>query len=137
MSMTMLRYPTMRDRLDAWSLPLIGFGGSCIIWLGAQSMNGYGKVSVRKGKPWPSWRMAHKIAWELKHGRPVKPEYQLDHTCETRLCINPDHCDEVTTGEHAARGAERRRCRAERGEIEVVEFSAAEDAEFDRIIGGG
>lgn len=55
----------------------------CIIWLGSDSGNGYGRISV-KGKT----RATHIVAYELTTGRKVPKGMVLDHKCGNRLCFN-------------------------------------------------
>jgi hypothetical protein len=39
--------------------------------------------------------MAHRYAWEQFFGEP--PTLELDHLCRTKSCVNPWHCEDVTT----------------------------------------
>lgn len=78
-------------RLEANSV-LIPFCG-CRIWMGALNESGYGVLGVgRTGVV-----RAHRLAYELRHGKPAKrPGYHgtvLRHRCDTPSCINPDHLD--------------------------------------------
>ena len=57
--------------------------GGCMLWQGADSGNGYGRISVG-GKT----RATHIVAYELFVG-PVPRGMVLDHTCRNRLCFNP------------------------------------------------
>lgn len=70
----------------------------CLIWTGARTrkVDGYGQISVDGHR-----EVAHRVAFELEHGRPVKENHQLHHTCGNRLCVEPSHLVEVTTEEHA------------------------------------
>jgi hypothetical protein len=58
----------------------------CWEWPGADSGNGYGRISV-DGKT----RATHIVAYELFTGERVPDDCVLDHTCRNRACFNPRH----------------------------------------------
>lgn len=58
--------------------------GACLVWTGKRYRNGYG--SLMHGK---RYRLAHRIAWELTHGR--EPDGVVMHTCDTPECVEPSH----------------------------------------------
>ena len=58
----------------------------CWEWPGADSGNGYGRISV-DGKT----RATHIVAYELFTGTRVPDGMVLDHTCRNRACFNPGH----------------------------------------------
>jgi HNH endonuclease len=62
----------------------------CWIWQRSTSLNGYGQV-------WHEGRLqrAHRVFHQLYVG-PIPDGLQIDHTCENKLCVNPDHLDAVT-----------------------------------------
>lgn len=43
---------------------------------------------------------AHRVAWELEHGRSPRPGYEIHHTCRRRLCVNPAHLRELSPEAH-------------------------------------
>jgi hypothetical protein len=70
----------------------------CWLWLGSDSGNGYGKVSVSGHD-----EMVHRLVWELIVG--LIPEgLQLDHRCRVRRCCYPGHLEPVTPRENTIRG---------------------------------
>jgi len=66
--------------------PLTG----CWIWIGAKIFNKngnpYGVLTV-DGKQ----KLAHREAWKCVHGREMPKRKQGAHSCDTTLCICPDH----------------------------------------------
>ena len=82
--------------------------GDCIVWRGTARSNGYG-VTVYMGKQ----TTTHRIMYQLHTGNPVPADMEVDHTCNTRLCINPEHLQMVSHVENMKLGAQRRlTCRA-------------------------
>lgn len=62
--------------------------GSCWLWTGACSDNGYGQVRIggRKG----TTVSAHRIVWQLCRG-PIPNDLKVCHTCDIPNCVNPNH----------------------------------------------
>lgn len=70
----------------------------CWIFIGWDSGNGYGNISV-KGRT----RKAHRVMYEEMVGL-IPDGHVLDHKCRVRCCCNPDHCEPVTVRENTLRG---------------------------------
>ncbi len=60
-------------------------GGGCWLWTAATNEYGYGQFKIDGGM-----KLAHRIAWRLKHGH-LPEELCVLHVCDTPACVNPDH----------------------------------------------
>jgi hypothetical protein len=72
---------------------------ACWPWLAAEDSNGYGAIKWQGKK-----QNAHRIALELKLGRPITLGMDACHSreCTTRLCCNPTHLSEGTRRDNVA-----------------------------------
>ncbi len=68
--------------------------GGCLLWIGANTGNGYGQF-------WAAGRLhlAHRWAYERWVGQ-IPDGLQIDHTCNVRNCVNPQHLEAVTSQEN-------------------------------------
>lgn len=71
----------------------------CWPWL-AGTDRGWGVFGRKRDGRWVK-DYAHRIAYELAHGRP--PVDTIDHLCRNRACVNPAHLEDVPQGENARR----------------------------------
>jgi hypothetical protein len=63
----------------------------CWCWLGRTNSNGYARGWWGGREP-----VLHRVTYELLIA-PIPPGLVLDHLCRVRRCINPEHCEPVTT----------------------------------------
>jgi hypothetical protein len=70
----------------------------CLLWTGAISTSGYGRVNRREPGSW----FVHRIVHEHLHG-PLAPGFQVDHLCRNRLCVEPTHLEAVPQAENIRR----------------------------------
>lgn len=62
---------------------------ACVLWTGA----------THEGYPMISDRRAHRVAYEATHGA-IPPGHVIHDTCDTKLCVNPDHLEAMTPRVH-------------------------------------
>ena len=69
-----------------WSKVDVGGKDECWLWTRALYGSGYGHVAGKDGH-----FAAHRMSWEIEHGRPVPAGMYVLHRCDVRACVNPDH----------------------------------------------
>lgn len=72
--------------------------GDCWEWTASGKLAGYGHIRVN-GRLW----LAHRYSWTLA-GRELTEGLVLDHICDNKKCVNPDHLQQVTHRENILRG---------------------------------
>lgn len=70
--------------------------GGCWNWTAALA-NGYGAFGVDG-----ITNRAHRVAWKLLRGD-IPSSVVLDHLCENKSCVNPDHLDPTSNAENIRR----------------------------------
>lgn len=82
---------------------------ACWNWSGACTPSGYGAFGTGSERDGTARIVrAHRFAYELLVGL-IPVGLELDHTCNNRACVNPEHLEPVTHAENLRRGVERRR----------------------------
>jgi hypothetical protein len=69
----------------------------CWLWTGKVNSRGYGYVPGGTGSI-----AAHRFSYKA-HGRKIPEGMVLDHLCNNRLCVNPDHLNPTTDRENTLR----------------------------------
>lgn len=106
---------TRRERIDLshYAIEDRGYTTPCWIWKRTRSRKGYGMV-------WDKQRnrlgMAHRVVYEQEGGT-IPDGLQLDHLCQQRACVNPEHLEPVTQAVNQQRGANARLTREQADEI--------------------
>ena len=74
----------------------------CWLWVGAMA-DGYGVIQRggMQGKV-----LAHRYSYEMFR-EPIPMDFQIDHRCRMRSCVNPNHLEVVTARENFLRGIHR------------------------------
>lgn len=72
--------------------------GECWLWTAGKTTDGYGAWRYPvNGKQ--KFLRAHRFAWLLKNGA-LEVGKELNHLCRIKLCIRPEHLEEITHKEH-------------------------------------
>lgn len=71
----------------------------CWRWTGKHDRNGYGRFRLA-GR----WQLAHRVAVTLLTERDLT-DLEVDHLCQVKDCVNPDHLDLVTPQQNMHRQA--------------------------------
>ena len=79
----------------------------CWEWAGDKDRDGYSRVKTVKV---PNTSRGHRITYALLVG-PIPEGLSLDHLCEVRHCVNPEHLDPCTIEDNIRAGAQRRSLR--------------------------
>lgn len=61
---------------------------TCWLWTSATWGSGYGFFWTNDDR---RSEFAHRFSWELKHGMRPPKGMQVMHSCDNKLCVNPDH----------------------------------------------
>jgi hypothetical protein len=90
--------------------PNVNKTDSCWLWTAYIKPNGYASFYPGGGRHVPK-TYVHRWAWETKNG-PVPNGLEIDHLCNIRHCVNPEHLEVVTRRENLdRRNARHTHCR--------------------------
>lgn len=57
----------------------------CWLWVAPPGESGYGYLAINRRPV-----LAHRFSYELHNG-PIPEGLQVNHTCDVRTCVNPEH----------------------------------------------
>jgi hypothetical protein len=77
---------------------------TCWIWTGCTSPDGYGRFG---GWATHGTSLPHRASWSEVNGS-IPDGLEIDHLCQVRNCVRPDHLEPVTHEENVRRAAERK-----------------------------
>ena len=120
-------------------------GDGCWLWTGTTNYKGYGVACVKlHGK---RIYTAHRVAMTLKLGHTL-PEWPIVvmHSCDVRMCCNPDHLSLGTQTEnvadqdrkggiHRARGKQHGRAKLTEADVLYIRSSNESDSELAKRFG--
>lgn len=89
-------YPMGEKDLARFMVKHAEDANGCWVWTAAKNHKGYG--SFFHGKTVPS----HLVSYKHFVGE-ISPDKEIDHLCNVRSCVNPEHLDQVTHAENLAR----------------------------------
>lgn len=71
----------------------------CWEWVGSKKTAGYGQIRFRRKNA-----NAHRVSYET-HVGPIADGLTIDHLCQNKSCVNPEHLEPVTVAENTQRWA--------------------------------
>jgi hypothetical protein len=71
---------------------------SCWNWLGSKTSSGYGLFYIGDKR-----YRAHRVSYTIYRDT-ISDGLVIDHLCKNKLCVNPEHLEQVTQSENVKRG---------------------------------
>jgi hypothetical protein len=88
---------TLEQRLSKYFQNFVENENGCWVWLGKPDSQGYARVNL-----FGKWVRVHRLFYERYVGQ-IKPEEEIHHKCQNRICIRPSHLEAVTRRIHIGR----------------------------------
>jgi hypothetical protein len=86
--------------------PQVDQSDGCWLWTGYVKPNGYASFYPGGGRG-VAKVYAHRFSYEMHKGA-IPESMEIDHTCNVRSCVNPDHLEAVTHRVNLDRAVDRR-----------------------------
>lgn len=86
--------------------------GPCWLWTGTLKDTGYGRFYAA----WPKTVRAHRFAYELMVGS-IPEHTELDHLCNVRHCVKPQHLSPESHRVNCQRGREPQKTHCKKGHL--------------------
>lgn len=102
-----------------------GSSGDCWNWIGATSTSGYGVL--QKGSRGQGLIRTHRFSYEIHKGE-IPARKLILHSCDNKLCCNPNH---LSVGDHSQNISEA----WERGRRKLSEWNLTGFADATRKVG--
>lgn len=100
--------PLPKDAIQRFAEKVALDEEGCLVWLGGKTLGGYGMFAAQAGRGEGKKAMSHRWFYEYAVGT-IPAEYDIDHLCRNRACVNPEHLEPVTRQENIRRAAEHHR----------------------------
>lgn len=99
---------TILQRFEEKYIPEPNSG--CWLWIGTLDYFGYGVLHVKRKNI-----KAHRVSYALHKGPTIKG-LEIQHSCDVRCCVNPDHLSQDTHAKNMRSSALRKRHPNRKGE---------------------
>ena len=105
------KIPLRVKQIDHLTRKVIVREDGCHIWTGTISQGGYGLMVITDSGRRISTK-AHRVAYQIAHGE-IPDGLYICHSCDVKLCVNPDHLFAATQAENMRDMSRKNRARNE------------------------